>query len=58
MKIFLLINVLMPTTVGIAVFMRGKKNNILGLFEPENAEFLDIFSLAVFKENFEVLSFT
>ena len=33
MKFFLLINVKMPTTVGILTFMSGK-NNILGLSEP------------------------
>ena len=44
MKIFLLINVKMPTIVGILTFMSGK-NNILGLFEPKKAEFLDIFIL-------------
>ena len=42
MKFFLLINVKMPTIVGILTFMRGK-NNILGLSEPKKAEFLDIF---------------
>ena len=39
---FLLINVKMPTIVGILTFMSGK-NNILGLAEPKKAEFLDIF---------------
>ena len=34
MKFFLLINVKMPTIVGILTFM-SKKNSILGLFEPE-----------------------
>ena len=34
MKFFLLINVKMPTTVGILTFMSGK-NSILGLSEPE-----------------------
>ena len=33
MKFFLLINVKMPTTVGILTFM-SKKNGILGLSEP------------------------
>ena len=33
-EIFQLINVKMPTTVGILIFM-SKKNNILGLYEPE-----------------------
>ena len=42
MKIFLLINVKMPTFVGILTFMNSK-NSILGLPEPENAEFLCIF---------------
>ena len=36
---FLLINVKMPTTVGILTFMSGK-NSILGLAEPKKAEFL------------------
>ena len=34
MKIFLLINVKMPTFVGILTFMSGK-NRILGLSEPQ-----------------------
>ena len=34
MKFFLLINVKMPTIVGILTFM-SRKNGILGLFEPE-----------------------
>ena len=44
MKFFLLINVKMPTYIGILTFM-SRKNSILGLSEPEkkNAEFLDIF---------------
>ena len=44
MKFFLLINVKMPTIVGILTFMSGK-NSILGLSEPKKAEFLDIFIL-------------
>ena len=36
MKFFLLINVKMPTTVGILTFM-SKENNILGLSEPKKA---------------------
>ena len=44
MKFFLLINVKMPTIVGILTFMSGK-NNILGLSQPEKAEFLDSFML-------------
>ena len=44
MKFFLLINVKMPTTVGIlTVISRNKR--ILCLSEPENTEFLDIFIL-------------
>ena len=39
--IFLLVNVKMPTTVGILIFM-GRKNSILGLSQPEKNEFLDI----------------
>ena len=45
MKFFLLINVKMPTIVGILIFMRGGGNSILGLSEPKKAEFLDIFIL-------------
>ena len=37
MKFFLLINVKMPTIVGILTFM-NRKNSILGLSEPEKAE--------------------
>ena len=42
MKFFLLINVKMPTIVGILTFL-SEKNSILGLSEPKKAEFLDIF---------------
>ena len=43
MKFFLLINVKMPTVVGILTFMSGK-SSILELPEPnKNPEFLDIF---------------
>ena len=42
---FLLINVKMPTIVGVLTFMSWK-NSIIGLFEHEKkAEFLDIFIL-------------
>ena len=44
MEFILLINVKMPTIVGILTFM-NRKNSILGLSEPKNAEFLDIFIL-------------
>ena len=44
MTFFLLINVKMPTIVGILTFVSGK-NSILGLPEPKKAEFLDIFIL-------------
>ena len=44
MKFFLLINVKMPTIVGILTFMSGK-NSILDLSEPKKAEFPDIFIL-------------
>ena len=44
MTFFLLINVKMPTNVGILTFM-SRKNSILGLSEPEKAEILDIFIL-------------
>ena len=36
MKIFLLINVKMPTVVGILTFM-SRKNNILSLSEPKKS---------------------
>ena len=42
MKFFLLINVKMPTNVGILTFM-SMKNSIISLSEPEKARFLDIF---------------
>ena len=44
MKFFLLINIKMPTVVGILTFMNGK-NSILALSEPKKAKFLDIFIL-------------
>ena len=44
MKFFLLINVKMPTIVGILTFMSGT-NCILGLSDAKTAEFLDIFIL-------------
>ena len=44
MKFFLFINVKMPKVVGILTFM-SKKNSILGLSQPEEAEFLDSFIL-------------
>ena len=44
MKNFLLIYVKMPTIVGISTFT-SRKNSIICLSEPENAEFLDIFIL-------------
>ena len=44
-KFFLLINVKMPTTVvGILTFL-SRRNSVIGLAEPENIEFLDIFIL-------------
>ena len=46
MIFFLLINVKMPTIVGILTFMSGK-NTILGLSESKNAEFLDIFVMRI-----------
>ena len=36
MKFFLLINVKMPTSVGISIFM-SRKNNIISLSEPKKA---------------------
>ena len=47
MKFFLLINVKMPTIVGILICMSGK-NNILGLTEPKKADFFFIFILMTF----------
>ena len=44
MIFFLLINLKMPTYVGILTFM-SRKNSILNLSEPEKDEFLDIFIL-------------
>ena len=41
-EIFLLINIKMPTTVGILTFMSGK-NSILGLSEPKISHFLIYF---------------
>ena len=41
MKFYLLINVKMPTIVGILTFL-SRKNSILGVFEPKKAEFLHI----------------
>ena len=46
-KFFLLINVKMPTIVGILIFM-SRKNTILGLAEPEKVEFLDIYIIMSF----------
>ena len=43
-KFFQLINVKIPTVVGILTFMSGK-NSTLGLFEHKKSEFLDIFIL-------------
>ena len=46
MEFFLFINVKMPTIIGINCWhfnIYGQENSILGLSEPENAEFLDIF---------------
>ena len=48
MKCFQLINVKMPTIVGILTFMSGKNSN-LGLSEPKKAKFLDILYLCGFK---------
>ena len=46
--IFLLINVKMPTIVGILTFRSGK-NSILGLSEPKKNNFLDFLYLCAFK---------
>ena len=49
MKFFLLKNVKMPTIVGILTFM-SRKNNIIGLSEPEkNLNFLIFLYLWAFK---------
>ena len=50
-EILPLINVKMPTIVGILTCMSGKEN-ILGLNGPKKAEFLDIFILKY--ENFKL----
>ena len=42
MEFFLRINIKMPTTVGILIFM-STKNSILGLSESKNAEFMGFF---------------
>ena len=44
MKFFLLINVKMPTTVGILTFM-SEKNSILGISEHEKSLISDILYL-------------
>ena len=44
MKFFMLINVKLPTIVGILTFI-SVKNSILGLSEHKTTEFLDIFIL-------------
>ena len=43
-EFFLLINVKMPTIVGILTFINGK-SSILGLSEPKKGDFLDNFVL-------------
>ena len=48
MKIFVLINVEMPTIVGISTFM-SRKNSILGLSEPEKMLNFLIFLYLPFK---------
>ena len=48
MKFFLHINVKMPTIVYIWTLL-SRKNSILGLDDPKNAEFLDIFILMSIK---------
>ena len=58
MKFSLLINVKMPTIVGILTFMSGK-NSILGLSKPKKAEFLDILilmSISNFIELIQILN--
>ena len=48
MDFFLLINVKMPTIVGILTFM-SRKNIILGLSAPKNPYFLIVLYLCAFK---------
>ena len=43
MKCYLLINVKMPTIVGILTF-RSKKNSIISLSEPQKAEILEFYT--------------
>ena len=50
MTFFLLINVKMPTIVGILTFMRGK-NSILDLYEPKKPNFLIFIYLLTFKSS-------
>ena len=45
---FLLINVTMPTIVGILIFM-SRKNSSLGLSEPANTALHDILYLEAFR---------
>ena len=54
MKFFLLINVKMPTIVGILTFISGK-NSILGLSEPKTADFFYVYILTSI-QNFMVNS--
>ena len=46
LNFFLLINVKMPTIVGILTFI-SRKSSILGLYESKNADFLDILFLCL-----------
>ena len=48
MIFFLLINVKMPTIVGILIFMSGK-NSILGLSDPKKPNFWIFLSVCAFK---------
>ena len=48
MKFFLLMNVKVPTTVGISTIM-NRKNRIVDLSDSENAEFLDIITFMSIK---------
>ena len=48
---FLLIDVKMPTIVGILTFM-NRKNSILGLFEPKKPNFFIFLYLRAFKISF------
>ena len=43
---FVLINVKLPTTVGILTFM-SRKNSIIGVYKPKTADLFDSFILII-----------